>query len=344
MSETEILSGLNCPRCGGVVPIPEGMAIVVCPYCDLRSVVKGENGIRRYQVPSRVSREQAAGAFQKFLSGNLAIAPGTLRRSTVTEIFQVHLPFWAVWGKTLGWVFGEKQVGDNDHRRYEPREVKIVEEMTWNTAACEVGEFGVNEIGLEGRPLEPFASDRLHSTGMVFEPVGSSQDALRQAHEDFRGRVQQKADLDRQSQVFVKISRPRQGLVYYPLWVVRYTFRERSFQVVVDGFDGQVLYGKAPGNVYYRAAALVGGMAAGSFLAVDIPGLILSGSHDNDGGGKFALVVFVIGLGLMYGAYRIFRYGEHYEYRKKSTRSLLPGFLPASTDLKSIARTIRRFQ
>lgn len=345
MSDTESLSGLTCPRCGGVVPIPEGVAIVICPYCDLRSVVKGENGVRRYQVPSRITRDQVNASFQKFLSGNMAIAPGTLSRSTITEIFQVHLPFWAVWGKTLGWVFGQKQVGSGDNRRYEPREMKVAAEMTWNSAACDVGEFGVNEISLEGRNLEPFASELLHGTGMVFEPVGSSKDALEMAKENFRQRVQQQADLDRQSQVFVRISRPRLGLVYYPLWVVRYTVRERSFQVVVDGFNGQVLYGKAPGNVFYRAAVLVGGMAAGSFLAIDVPGLMLSASsRNNDDIGGAAIVAFLIGLGLMYTAYRVFRYGEHYEYRRKGSSNLLPGFISSSTDLKNLARTIRRFQ
>ncbi|MHC1782657.1 MAG: hypothetical protein AB9891_07855 [Anaerolineaceae bacterium] len=326
------------------MPIPEGVVIVKCPYCDLRSVVKGENGIRRYQVPSRVNPQQVEIAFQQFLSGNMAIAPGTREKSRVTEIFQVHLPFWAVWGKTLGWVFGEKEVGSGDNRHYEPREVKIVEEMTWNAAACEVGEFGVDEINLDGRPLEPFASDLLHSTGMVFEPVGSSQDALQKARENFRNRVQEKADLDRQSQVFVKISRPRLGLVYYPLWVVRYTCRERSFQVVVDGFTGQVLYGKAPGNVFYRAAALVGGMAVGSFLAIDVPGMILSFSSSNDDIGGTAILVFLVGMGIMYGAYRIFRYGEHYEYRRKSSGGFLYGIPGSSGGLKSVVRTIRRFQ
>jgi hypothetical protein len=57
------LTGLACPRCGGMVTIPEGQAIVICPYCDLRSSVSAENdpgwaddgnpgvGVRRYQAP-----------------------------------------------------------------------------------------------------------------------------------------------------------------------------------------------------------------------------------------------------------------------------------------------------
>ena len=57
-----------------MVPIPEGQAMVICPFCEQRSVVSGERGVRRYQVPLRVTREQALEAYQKFLSSNLAIA------------------------------------------------------------------------------------------------------------------------------------------------------------------------------------------------------------------------------------------------------------------------------
>jgi uncharacterized Zn finger protein (UPF0148 family) len=73
MSETG-LQGLSCPRCGGMVAIPEGQAVVICPFCEQRSVVSGERGVRRYQIPLRATREQVLKAFQAFLSSNMAIS------------------------------------------------------------------------------------------------------------------------------------------------------------------------------------------------------------------------------------------------------------------------------
>jgi hypothetical protein len=317
MSHPEALKGLNCPRCGGMLPVPEGQAIVICPFCELRSVVRGKNGVRRYQVPMRINQAQAEESFRKFLSGNMAIAPTTRREAMLTESFIVHLPFWATWGRALGWIFGNKRVGSGDHQRWEPQEVKVVQEMAWNTAACEVGEFGVTQVSLEGRPLEPFAADLLHRSGMVFEPTGSAQEAQEQARQQFESAVSRKADIDRVSQTFVRIVRLRRGLVYYPLWVMRYNFRGRTFQVVIDGFSGEVLYGKAPGNVLYRAAILVGGMAVGSFLSVDVAWFIAITSRHDDSSGGLAIAVLVAGLAAMFFSYRTYRYGEHYEYRKR---------------------------
>src|SRR5690242_5576463 len=118
MADSDALQGLTCPKCGGIVAIPEGQEIVQCPYCDLRSVVSGERGLRHYQVPCRVERQQALAAFQKFLSGNWAIARDAAHSAQMTDAFVAYLPFWASWGRAMGWAFGEEEVGSGDHRRY----------------------------------------------------------------------------------------------------------------------------------------------------------------------------------------------------------------------------------
>ena len=66
--------GLSCPNCSGMVPIPDGQVMVICPFCEMRSLVKGERGLRRYQVERRVNREAAQKAMKGFLSGKMQIA------------------------------------------------------------------------------------------------------------------------------------------------------------------------------------------------------------------------------------------------------------------------------
>lgn len=337
----EAVHGLTCPRCGGIVPVPEGQVIVACPYCDQRSVVAVSpvapggmaavaqtatapsakpvsTGVRRYQAPVRVDADVAVRELKNFLSGKFQVARDCASKAQVSEVFLVHLPFWTVWGRGVAYAFGQVQVGSGDNKRWEPREKKAVRELTWNAPACEVGEFGVRQVSLEGCPLEPFNPDVLHRSGMVFEPVGSEENALEAARASFDQTIRAQVSMGRTSQVFSRLVRTRLGLVYYPLWVMRYHYRSRAFQVVVDGVSGQVLYGKAPGSVGYRAAVLVGGMAAGAVLAIDVPAvsLLATAGTDEDFPLVIALGAFVLGLGVMFGAYRTFRYGEHYEYHR----------------------------
>jgi hypothetical protein len=350
-----------------MVPVPEGQVIVACPYCDQRSVVAAAKsevaeskpvgaevlGVRRYQAPLKVTHEQAAQALQGFLSGKVQVARDAARQAQLSEVFLVHLPFWTVWGRGVAYAFGQVKVGSGDHQHWEPREKKFARDLTWNSPACEVGEFGVRQVSLEGCALQPFNADALHRTGMVFEPVGAEETALEAARQNFDQTIRGEVNMGRTAQLFTRLVRARLGLVYYPLWVIRYLYRGRAFQIVVDGVTGQVLYGKAPGSVGYRAAVLVGGMAAGAVAAIDIPALILSAttsrsSSSDDNSVVFALIVFVVGLVIMFGAYRTFRYSEQYEYHrfgKPKASSKLPINLPGNLrQVSDVIDVLGKFQ
>jgi hypothetical protein len=274
--------------------------------------------VRRYQVTTRITREQALSALSGFF-GNIAVARDARTKSRVTESFLVHLPFWTLWSRALGWAFGQKRVGSGKNSHYEPREVRLASDMVWAGAACDVAEFGVANIELTNQTLEPFNGDRLHATGMVFEPVGSLAEAQETAQASFDATARGSAGLDRLNQLFMRFVNRRFGLVYYPLWALRYTYRNRSFQVVVDGFTGKVLYGKAPGSTVYRAGALSLGMALGAFLIVDVPVIFLrlvgssSSNNSSDASCVIPLVAIAAGAAAMSFAYRAFRYGEQYE-------------------------------
>lgn len=326
MNEAEITLGLSCPNCGGRIKIPEGQRLVICPYCQQRSIVRGERGVLHYQVPVRIDRQQAEALLPRFLSGHAAIARNASHLAKIEESFLVYLPFYTAWGRVLGWVFGQKQVGSGENRRYEPREVQFAQDVSWNEAACDVGEFGVESVPLEDKPYQPYDDDQIHHSGMVFEPVNSLSEALQRAENEFQARVSDAANLDRVSQVLVRIVRKRFGLIYYPLWILRYIYRGRAYQVSVDGYSGQVLYGKAPGNTLYRAAILVGGMALGAMIALDVPTIVLylgRNSDDLDGLIILSGIALLIGFSIMAFAYRTFRYGEEYEYRWKKRHTAI---------------------
>ena len=322
MSDKEALHGLACPNCGGMVPIPEGQTVVKCPFCDMRSLVRGERGLLRYQVPLQIDRQTAEKAVRRFLSGNRAIARQAAKKYRLTEAIVVYLPFWAIWTRVFGWVFGEKKVGSGDDARYEPREVKTSAEMSWNAAAADVAEFGVEFVPLEMHDLDPFNADQLHATGMVFEPMGSWSEARKESERYFEQQVSGQANLDRISQVFTRFLHNRLGMVYFPLWLMRYHYRNRAYQVVVDGTSGKVLYGKAPGDTLYRAAVLVGGMALGAILALDVSAAVFWFAIQGEGDNSFMMIILgfgLMGLGIsfMVRSYRRFRHGEIFEYRQR---------------------------
>jgi len=316
----DIITGLSCPNCAGTLSVREGQRIVKCPYCNSCSLVRGESGPGRYQVARRVERAAAAQAVRGFWSG-LNKAMDLQSQARIVELFLVYMPYWRAFSQVAGWIFGQKEVGSGKSRRLEPREVQIMETMEWTGAAGDVAEFGVESVSLKGMPLAAYNAGGLHAEGMVFEPTGSETDAHDTARSAWLKRGQARAGLDRVAQTWLRFLREAVALVYYPLWVARYTYRNRMYQVVVDGQSGRVLYGKAPGNIFYRALMLVGGTALGSFVIVDGLALAFSiiGSSSRHGSGDLALLAlpFVIGGVLISGGYQLFRWGEEIEQRAK---------------------------
>jgi hypothetical protein len=162
----------------------------------------------------------------------------------------------------------------------------------------------------------------LRAEGMVFEPVESADEALTEAQSHFLYRGRQKKHLRQKFFEKFHFLREKLSLVYYPLWVARYEYRGRNYQVVVDGVHGQVLYGKAPGNIFYRAIMLIAGMALGNFILVNgtiLAGLLVSSSDDGDSIWA-VLIPLAVGIGLIVAGYTRFRHGEEVEAIQASAK------------------------
>ncbi len=291
---------------------------MTCPACQQKALVQGERGVRRWQVRRKVDRTQAVETVTQFFSGmNKAI--GLRQQAQIQEVFLVYLPFWRVDAYVAGWRLGREKSGDDSSR---PVEVEVLDEMQWADAAADVSEFGVQRIAMPRTGLEPFNQDVLSREGMVFEPSESWTEAAAEAADHFTYRAREKKTLKTSYYEKFHVLREKLSIVYYPLWVVRYHYRKRNYQVVVDGVQNKVLYGKAPGNILYRAAALVGGMSLGNLLLVHgtafaFQALAVMDSSDSDAW-WFLFVPTIIGMAAMAGGYRAFRYGEEVEQIDKS--------------------------
>jgi hypothetical protein len=312
--------GLTCPACSFTVPVPEGARLVTCPSCKQRLFVQGDRGVRRWQLRRVVSRDEAQQTVLNFFNG-MNKAGDLKRKAEIKELFLMYLPFWRVLAHVAGWRLGRVR---KDKDSTKPVEVEVLEEMQWNDAAVDVSEFGVNRVPMAGRNFEPFDQDRLSAEGMIFEATESSTEAVAEATTYFQQTARSRKGLSTTYLEKFHLLRQRLSLVYYPLWVARYQYRNRSYQVVVDGVNNKILYGKAPGNILYRAGALVLGMAVGNLLLVHgtaFAAQILYHASDSDND-AFAILLIppVLGILAMIQGYRSFRYGEEVEQIDREAR------------------------
>ena len=307
---SERVRGLACPNCAGALEIVAGLRVASCPYCETPLLVLGEVGIRRFAIEPQVESGQARETARKWLSRGVAKDPALKREAVIGEAFLCFLPFFRVQADCIGFALGTEErrrtVGSGKNRRVETYEVDVErrsqKSFDQTYPAVNVAEWGIRRVDLVGDPLVPFSQALLDRLGMVFAPTGSEGKTMAAAIDSFKRSADPAAGLKRVRFRFLETLRERLSVVYYPLWVVRYRFRERSYQILVDAEDGSLAYGKAPGNDLYRALMLVGTEAVAAFVGTTALQWM------GDGVGPL-LFVGAVAFGIVFWGWRRFRYG-----------------------------------
>ena len=317
LKKEKVIKGITCPSCSGELDLAEGVRTLNCKFCGTLLVAKDTAGTTmRFSVVRKLKREDAINRADNWLGSGLSKAKGLRANSKITEAYLAYIPYWRVSADAVGWIFGQEKKtrtsGNSTETYYEDVEKRIMTSFDRTYAACEVSELGVKHVNLTGDEIVPANIEILQGDGMVFNVVSSEKDAFEHALERFKEESRASAKVDRVSFEHIDLIRKSISIVYYPLWVIRYSYSNRVYQVVVDGEDGTICYGKAPGNNLYRAVVGIIGMGAGMFLTT-----LLGAFSIAKNSAKFSFAVFIlafiIGIVLIRGAYKKFRYGGEIE-------------------------------
>jgi len=308
----KILTGLKCASCAGSVDVQEGLTNVVCRYCGTPQAVVGRRGVIRLMVLNTLEREDASEVVRRWFRRGIRKDPALKKEAHYQEAFLAWFPFVRARLDAVGWVLGirKKKVrrGNTSKTVREPVELEIERAVDITMPAADMAEFGVHRIDLSGDEIQPLDDELLRSRGMVFRPSRSLEETATELSRRALAEIQLSNRLDEVTFSWMAPVRRRVALVYYPLWVVRYGFRGRTYQVLIDAEDGSLAYGKAPGNHFYRAFSLVGACAAACFISTTI--LQHAGSFLRSENGLMGLGMVGLAMaGIIYWGYSQFRHG-----------------------------------
>ena len=312
LKKEKVIKGITCPSCGGALDLKEGIRTFNCKYCGTLLVTKGEEGAIKYYVPRKINRDDAIKRAYNWLGTGLSKAKGLKANSKIDEAFLTYIPYWRVKADIVGWIFGQEKHTSNSGSTYEDKEIKIQRTYDSTFPACDVAELGVKHVNLTGDEILPVNFDDLQTQGMVFNIVSSEKEIVDKAREYFTNSSKKDSSLSEIYFEHFDIVRQQIGIVYYPLWVIRYVFANRTYQVVVDGEDGSICYGKAPGSTLFRAISGIFATAVGMYLATFFEVFKFFKASS-----KFPWIAYIIllilGIALMSWGYKKFRYGGELE-------------------------------
>lgn len=308
----KILTGLTCASCGGTVDVQEGRTNVECRFCGTPQAVVGERGIARVMVLNRLDRSRAGDVVRDWLKRGIRKDPALEKEAAIEEAFLAWFPFVRARLDAIGWILGTetrmRKRGKRTETVQQPVEHAIERSVDLTMPAADMAEFGVHRVNLAGDEVLPLDDDLLRSRGMVFRPSRSLEEIGDRLRERAIAEAESKHRMSRVSFSWLTSIRRRVALVYYPMWVIRYGFRGRTYQVLVDAEDGGLAYGKAPGNHLWRAFCLVASCAGAAFVGTTVLQHADALLRSDDGLKGLGLIGLVL-AGTIYWGYRQFRHG-----------------------------------
>lgn len=270
----KLLAGLTCASCAGTIDVQEGLTNIVCRYCGTPVAVVGERGVVRLMVLDRVDRSAAGLAVRRWFAKGIRKAPALRREARLEETFLAFFPFVRARFDIVGWVLGFKEHRRKRGNRWvterEPVEVQVERSVDRTMASADMAEFGVQRVNLAGDELAPVDDELLRSRGMVFRPQRAPAEVGEALTRAALQHIEGSGGVDHVTFSWFAVIRKRIAVVYYPLWVIRYSFRGQTYQALVDAEDGTLAYGKAPGNHLFRALSLVGACAGACFVGTTL--------------------------------------------------------------------------
>ncbi len=298
-----ITVAMSCPSCGGPVGVADASRTTSCPYCDSLLYVEESEGVRNVVYKNLLDRHRVFRTVSKWFDEGFK-ARDLDKVGTVKEIYPLYVPFWKLNARAAGWICGyvvhRHRTGKGHYTETkEYKERMILQDYTWTNIACDAGDIGIESLrNLSGEVISK--QDEIPT----FEVTTSKTDAAEKGEEAIRDMARGTVDLTRVTFEKIHVIPNSFLLVFYPIWMVRYDYRERSYFVTVDGVTGRTLSGRAPGDPVFQGLVATGGAAAGGLLSSIglYIGLVLES--------ELAILALIAGGGLMYLSYRFFRHGS----------------------------------
>jgi len=242
-----VTSEINCSHCGAPLPVQPGEILITCNYCGFTSVVETGKAFEfeHSLLLNTVAPPQVFDTARDWMK-NSFIAPKDLtKKAALVEQNLVYLPFWVVSGEATSHYKGifERVSPPED------REGDITNRYDWIVLARTQADFPTRAYHLSTEGKIPFEATKIVDAKVLNSEM-TSEDAVEHARDEIANLHQYLAK-DRVDRIIdIKTNFQVSGTFYLhaPVWFLTYSYKDRRYQIIMDGASGQIIKGDLPGE------------------------------------------------------------------------------------------------
>ena len=241
-----VAQNIRCSHCGAPVDFKPGEIVATCKYCGFTTVIEtGEAfNFEHSLLLNKFDEEQIGDPIRSWMRSGF-LKPGDLaKKSNITEKELVYLPFWVVSVEASSSYKGIFE-------RITPaivKEGKIEKEYNWLVLAREAAGFPTREydVPLEGKI--PYDFRKIEGFAKVLNSEIERDEAMELAKQQIEAhhRYLLKEDVDRVVEMQTTFNVKQVVYLHAPIWFVKYEYKGKAYQMIIDGASGVALKGDIP--------------------------------------------------------------------------------------------------
>jgi hypothetical protein len=241
-----VAQNIRCSHCGAPVEFKPGEIIATCKYCGFTTVIEtGEPfNFEHSLLLNKFDEKQIEEPIRSWMRSGF-LKPGDLaKKSKITEKNLVYLPFWVVSAEATSSYKGIFE-------RIAPpivKEGKIDKEYNWLVLAREASDFPTREydVPLEGKI--PYDFRKIEGFAKVLNSEIDREEAVELAKQQIEAhhRFLLKQDVDRIIEIQTDLNIKQVVYLHAPVWFIKYTYKGKMYQLIIDGAAGMALKGDIP--------------------------------------------------------------------------------------------------
>ena len=245
-----VAQNIRCSHCGAPVEFKSGEIIATCKYCGFTTVI--ETGapfkFEHSLLLNKYDETQIEEPIRNWMRSGFLKPPDLAKKSKTLEKNLVYLPFWVVSVEA-------KTSYKGIFERIAPpivKEGKIQKEYNWLVLAREAAGFPTREydVPLEGKI--PYDFRKIESFAKVLNSEIDRDEALELAKQQIEAhhRYLLQRDVDKIVEIYTEMTLKQMVYLHAPVWFVKYEYKGKTYQLLMDGAAGMALKGDIPASKF----------------------------------------------------------------------------------------------
>ena len=241
-----VVDEIRCSHCGAPMPFEPGEIIATCKYCGYTVAIETGKAFtfEHSMLLNKYDPTQIEEPIKNWMRAGFLKPSDLAKRSKITEKNLIYLPFWLVS------VEAESTYKGIFERITPPvvKEGKIEKKYDWFVLARKATEFPTKEYDVPLKGKIPYDFRKVEAFAKVLNSETDKNEAVelarQQIEEHHRYLAQQ--DVDRIIEMKNEIKINQVVYLHAPIWFVEYEYRDKTYQLLVDGASGTVIKGDIP--------------------------------------------------------------------------------------------------